>query len=102
MTSSAEARRTTTTTTPSTTTTTRAWRNAWSATTSRTGGGNARVNVGASSRGGWRRRKFAPWEDNAYIDDSTIYLGFMHMGDGTLSVRLVDVEDVGCATIRAN
>lgn len=23
------------------------------------------------------------------------------MGDGTLSVRLVDVEDVGCATIRA-
>lgn len=60
----------------------------------------SRVDIGASRRSRGRRRKFASGKHDRHVDHRTVQDGFVHVSNGGLGVRLVDVEDIRGAAIR--
>lgn len=65
------------------------WRTAW-------------IDVRASSGSWGGGRKFAAGKDDGDVDHCAVDLGFVHVGDGSLSVSLGGIEDVGGAAIRCD
>lgn len=73
-----------------------------SAANPRSGSGMSRVDIGASRRSRGRRRKFASGKHDRHVDHRTVQDGFVHVSNGGLGVRLVDVEDIRGAAIRVD
>ena len=59
----------------------------------------SRVEVYATSCERWGGREFATWEDDGNVDDGSINLRFVHVGNGSFSVGFGCIKDVGCSTI---
>lgn len=65
-----------------------------------TGGwGATRVYIRAASCKRWRWGELAAGENNRNVDDSSIDLGFVHVGDRCLGIGFRSVQDVCCPTI---
>lgn len=64
--------------------------------------GNAGVDVGSSAGHGWRGRKESSGKGYGDVDDSTVDLTLVHVGDGMLGILLIVEQNVGGAAVCAD